>query len=442
MRSRSRIPSAFASFAPVVAALCLLGPGPRPLTSQLLGPEFQVNSYTTNAQFHPAVAADASGGFVVVWGSNSQDGSSFGVFGQRFNSVGSPEGSEFQVNTYTTEFQSYSAVAADSSGNFVVVWQSFAQDGSNWGVFGQSFDSAGGRVGSEFQVNTYTTNIQHDPAVAADGLGSFLVAWESYGQDGSGWGVFGQWFNSAGSPLGSEFRVNSYTTGYQQSPAVAADGSGRFVVAWQSWQDASYKGVFGQRFNPAGSPLGSEFRVNSYTTGYQQSPAVAADSSGNFVVAWESGDQDGSSYGVFGQRFSSTGSSVGSEFQVNTYTTGGQYLSAVAADASGNFVVTWMVFGQDGSGWGVLGQRFNAVGNKLASEFQVNAFTTDNQRNPALEADGSGNFVVVWESYLQDGDASGVLGRQMNIGIFADGFELGDVCAWSAAVGSGDVCPP
>ena len=35
----------------------------------------------------------------------------------------------------------------------------------------------------------------------------------------------------------------------------------------------------------------------------------------------------------------------------------------------------------------------------LRGEFQVNSFTTDSQRNPAVAIDGQGNFVVVWEGY-------------------------------------------
>ena len=117
----------------------------------------------------------------------------------------------------------------------------------------------------------------------------------SYGQDGSGFGVFGQRFNAAGLPQGSEFQVNSYTTGSQGCPAVASDASGNFVVVWtSSGQDGSGYGVFGQRFDASGLPQGSEFQVNSYTTGYQSYPAVASDANGNFVVVWESYGQDGS----------------------------------------------------------------------------------------------------------------------------------------------------
>ena len=49
------------------------------------------------------MASDSSGNFVVVWMSDSQDGSSDGVFGQRYASSGTPLGPEFRVNTYTHE---------------------------------------------------------------------------------------------------------------------------------------------------------------------------------------------------------------------------------------------------------------------------------------------------------------------------------------------------
>ena len=105
-------------------------------------------------------------------------------------------------------------------------------------------------------------------------------------------------------PAGSEFQVNSYTTDYQRSPSVALDANGNFVVAWQSYgQDGSSYGVFGQRFNATGVPQGSEFQVNSYTTSAQRGPCVASAANGNFVVVWDSNGQDGSDFVVFGQRY-------------------------------------------------------------------------------------------------------------------------------------------
>src|SRR5512134_1671002 len=73
---------------------------------------------------------------------------------------GDPLGPEFRINTYTTDNQQYPVVAADSDGDFVVVWTSLGQDGSIHGNFGQRYEGSGLPLGPEFRVNTYTTNAQ------------------------------------------------------------------------------------------------------------------------------------------------------------------------------------------------------------------------------------------------------------------------------------------
>jgi hypothetical protein len=379
-----------------------------------LGPEFRVNTYTTDNQQYPSVAADSSGNFVVVWSSRLQDGSSQGVFGQRYSSDGIPLGPEFRVNTYTTGGELLPHVVSDASGNLVVVWQqAVGQDGSSGGVFGQRYASSGAPLGPEFQVNTYTTGPQYLPSMASDNSGNFVVVWTSP-QDGSANGVFGQRYANTGTPVGPEFQVNTYTTGDQYFPSVTADSSGNFVVAWQSFaQDGSNFGVFGQRYASSGTPLGPEFRVNTYTTNFQNRPAVTSDSSGNFVVVWRSYLQDGSGVGVFGQRYNSSGTPLGPEFRVNTYTTGQQYHPDVAADASGNFVIVWHDSGQDGSSFGVFAQRYDSSGTPSGPEFRVNTYATGNQFAPSVAADPvTGNFVVAWNSTLQDGSLDGVFGQR------------------------------
>jgi hypothetical protein len=268
-----------------------------------LGPEFRVNTYTTNEQSDPAVASDSSGNFVVVWESRDQDAPQ-SVFGQRYASTGEPLGPEFRVNTYTG-FQNYPAVASDASGNFVVVWTSAFQDGAVEGVFGQRYDSTGAPLGPEFRVNKFTAFSQDKAAVASDPSGKFVVVWESSEQDGSYDGVFRRRCCSSTGALGPDLRVNTFTTNSQGHPAVASDSSGNFVVIWagQGVGDGS-GGVFGRLFASSGAPLGPEFRVNTYTTGAEFEPAVAADAFGNFVVVWTSLHPGLLVHEVFGQRYS------------------------------------------------------------------------------------------------------------------------------------------
>src|SRR5437773_2111796 len=270
-----------------------------------LGPEFRVNTFTPSDQRAPDVAFDPAGtGFMVVWQSYGQDGWHRGIFGQRYAPSGAPLGPEFRVNTYTTFSQSYPSIAA-SSGTFVVVWMSYSQHGSSDGVFGQRYAASGVPLGPEFRVNTYTTGIQSDPALAGSFLSGPGIFFAGEGQDGLSDDVFGQRYDASGVPFGPEFRVNTHTTDGQFDPSTAMDSSGNFVVVWTSaLQDGSDHGVFGQRYAASGAPLGPEFRVNTFTTSYQFGASAAADPPGSFVVVWQSLGQDGSGMGIFGQRYS------------------------------------------------------------------------------------------------------------------------------------------
>src|SRR5262249_57557219 len=107
-----------------------------------------------------------------------------------------------------------------------------------------------------------------------------------------------------------ELRVSVQTTGNQQTPEVAALGDGNFIVVWDSVeQDGSSSGVFARRV-VGGVPTGPEFRVNTSTVGSQQDPRVAASDTG-FVVVWDSVGQDGDQDGVFGQCFTTAASPLG-----------------------------------------------------------------------------------------------------------------------------------
>ena len=362
-----------------------------------VGPEFRVNTFTPGNEFGSAVAADAVGNFVVVWQSSSQDGSLTGIYGQRYSASGSPLGPEFRVNTETNSNQFAPVVASDASGGFVAAWTSQLQDGSNFGIYGQRFAADGTPAGLEFRVNTATTGSQFIPAIAAAASGGFVVAW--MGPDGSDYGIFAQRYSSTGAPIGPEFRVSTYTTGYQSGPTLGSDSAGNFVVVWGSdGQDGSSYGIFAQRFASSGVPLGPEFRVNTYTSGDQYAAEVRSDGALDFVVAWQSAGQDGSGYGVFGQRFAASGAPSGVEFRVNTQTTSDQSRPTVAMDQSGNFVAAWQSAGQDGSGGGVFAQRYDAAGTPLGGEFRVNTFTVDEQVDPSASAGAAGDFVVVWSS--------------------------------------------
>jgi hypothetical protein len=406
------------------------------------GVEFQVNSYTTGGQRNPAVAMDESGDFVIVWQSDGSGGSDtdyLSIQGQRYNSTGTAQGSQFQVNSYTTDGQWEPAVALDSNGDFVVVWHSYGSPGNDdsyYSIQGRRYNSLGTAQGSQFQINTATGAYQHNPAVAMDSEGNFAVTWESgdaKGNDDYAYSIKGRVFNPSGLPLLTEFQVNQLTMVDQTRSAVAMDSDGDFVVAWQSegsaGNDSDGSSIQAGRFD-----LGQlDFQVNTYTTGQQRNPAVAIDSDGDFVIVWQSegsAGSDNSLNSIQARRFDSSGVALGSQFQVNSYTNNQQRNPVVAMDADGDFLIVWQSYGANGdsSGYSIQGQRYNSAGAPQGSQFLVNSYTTSQQRYPAVAMDGNGNFVITWQSNgSSNGDTSGYSIQQRRYNAAGTALDAADV---------------
>ena len=378
-----------------------------------LGSEFIVNQGVARPFGGPGLAADAQGDFVVVW-KRFEGGGAETIAGQLFDASGVPIGDNFQVNSYSTAALGPPAVAADAEGNFVVVWE---EGGSlREGIFGRRFDSDGNPAGGEFQVNNPAARDASNPAIAADPEGNFVVVWDkgSYADR-----VLARRFDASGSALGDQFQVNlPPSNGWAAwRPTAAMRDDEEFVVVWQNqcWNCRSgfeMADVFGRRFDAAGSPLGSEFRVNTITAGgyYQGQAGIAMGEGGDFVVAWGSGKRLNYGYmclTVRGQRFDSSGDPEGGEFPVST--AAGMFPGATF-DRNGEFIVAWT------SGceypWaspdGVRGRRFDRDSSPVGGEFQVNTPTLQGGFGwPVVAPNAEGDFVVVWATGFSTGNVLG-----------------------------------
>jgi hypothetical protein len=415
------------------------------------GDEFTVNTYTTGWQLRPWVASAPNGDFVVVW-----DDFYSRVSGRRFAADGTPYSDEFQVNSSTTGKHGLSTVDVGPTGEFTVIWQSgtafdMGLDGDKAGIMGQQFNAAGSPLGGEFQVNSNTTDSQRYPSVAIGPTGEFVVVWDSK-HDGSTYNIQGQLFSAAGASIGSEFQVNTGTLGAGVVPTLDFTPGGDFIVVWQGFgsagNDDDGSSIQAQRFDSDGDRVGTQFQVNDYTTGNQTQPRISIGGDGQFVVAWNSvgspGD-DASQDSVQARRFAANATPLEAQFQVNTYTTLIQRKAAVAMDPSGGFTVTWAsgfpnppAAGPDGELYGISARPFKADGTPASDEFVVNTFTYNNQYRNSVAANSDGEFLVVWESEDSPAPDFGraVLGQRYSNSalVFTDGFESGDLSAWSSTV--------
>lgn len=230
-------------------------------TGNAAGTEFKVNSYTTSTQGEPSITSLSDGGFIVSWESWDQISSTsdYDIYAQRYDQNATTVGDEFLINTFNVSYQAAPSIAGLENGGFVATWKSWDQisSTSDYDIYAQRYDNHGNSIGTEFLVNTHSTDNQTVPEIAALKGGGFIITWASgdYNdtvsgtQDGSDYGIFGQQYDSKGNTIGDEFQINSTATGDQDLPHIAALESGGFMAVWESdGTDGDSWGIYGQRY--------------------------------------------------------------------------------------------------------------------------------------------------------------------------------------------------
>ena len=226
------------------------------------------------------------------------------------------------------------ATVTDRAGN-ATIWSGLATSFPGLGVN----TAIGPRHGGEFLVNTITASNQEASSVAGLSSGGFVVTWED-----NQISVEAQLFAANGAEVGTEFKVNTVTTGDNYGPSVTGLPNGGFVETWQRNLGGAVS-IMAQVFAASGAAVGSEFTVVSSTSSSPSNPYVTALSNGNFVVTWTDDTStppgDGSGASAQAQLFSANGTPIGTEFVVNTTTVDDQEPGGITALANGGFVVTW-----------------------------------------------------------------------------------------------------
>ena len=378
----------------------------------LFGAEFQVNTHTTYDQKNAAITMDKGGNFVVVWSSYGQDGSSNGIFGQLFDPNCSSLGEEFQINMTSSGNQAEPAVAMDATTGFVVVWQGpgLIEDDQE-DIFARRFDPNGLPIGDEFQVNSDVNDQQLFPNVAINDDGTFIVVWESNNTlDQGDKAICGQLYDSNGVEFGAEFFINAESS-VCRYPDVVADANGNFTVVWL--EDKSSNLIMARLFDPNGMPRTNTFEVSTIGFNSVTRPSIAMDVAGNFVVAWDGDPNLAGMDDIHARLYDANGTPLGEQFLVNTTLAGAQQYPQVAMNDSGEFVIVWdcQIDPNSESERDIFGRRFDSLGEPVGDEFQINAFVADDQRSPAVAIAPDGRFVAVWQSYTQDTSRYGIFAR-------------------------------
>jgi hypothetical protein len=229
--------------------------------------------------------------------------------------------------------------------------------------------------------------------------------------------TFGAFFRSdvnAGFALtGSEQIVNQVTTGPQGTDgvhSVATDAAGDYVVAWRAPGANGVDTISARVFNADGTPRTGDLTVATAVSktpdGYSWITAMPlvtmAANTGQFSVAW---------YGF------SPATNYTTNTYVSTYTLDGvlragptavgasgtkvkNWAAGLAADAAGNFVVTYFQESLGGAtGWGspdLKAQRYTAAGAPTGGPISVASLRLSGG-DSSVAMSNSGTFVVVYD---------------------------------------------
>ncbi|MEE3098601.1 MAG: hypothetical protein VX463_02405, partial [Pseudomonadota bacterium] len=387
----------------------------------------QVNAYEPGNQTVPAVAALTGGGWVTVWASQSQDRSDWGVYAQVYDAQGGRVGGEFLVAEAAAGTQYAPDVIGLSNGDFAISWQGAGADDSDSGVYTRVFDASGAPQTGAILANDVTAYDQYNAvmaAIPAGAGGGYYVAWQSYYQDGGYYHRYVQRFDASGQKVSFDgatpgvevVQIDPNTHGSLTGLSITVLTNGALAAAW-SYGNDSYYSVW----SSGGAPLAVEQLLHQTAVNSQGQPVVGADASGGFWAAWSDNNGfDGSGWGIMGRRFDATGTAISDEFLVNDVVYSTQEQPQIVGLSDGRMLIGFRdEGGADGSSWGAYGQLFAADGSRIDDSFRINQDTNGAQDNLDLAALPGGDFVAVW-SQPQSTVAGDGQGESVEMRVFGD----------------------
>jgi len=299
------------------------GRGMKSMTFSGHGDDDITRSFSVSERGYDPITELEDGGYVVTWISDSsadtRDDDGFGVFAQRYAQDGTLVGNSFLVNTHTLGNQTDSDVVGLKDGGYIVTWQSENQDGSSWGVYSQRFDVNNEKVGIETLINETTQNSQISPEITSLENGGYVVVWQSEELSANGsFDIYVKVYNELGEVVSSETLVNNIVENSQELPQITNLTNGGFVVTWQSFDiDSNKYEVKTQTYDSNGNKDGDIVEITKDTLDENSNPFVSSMSNGGYVLSWINTTQNERE--VVTQMFNSQGVATTNEVVVDTF---------------------------------------------------------------------------------------------------------------------------
>ncbi|HWD21376.1 MAG TPA: hypothetical protein VHB20_19070 [Verrucomicrobiae bacterium] len=371
-----------------------------------LGGEYSLVGSLPGDQVLPSLALRADGG-VLAWQDSKADARGQGVEAVMMSSAGVMQGHMFRANRAVTSDQINPCVALLPDNNIIYVWESRISGTPDIYTRLSRPNKRSTDLGTNFftvdlRANTYLHDGQINPAVTGLADGGAVLVWQSFGQDGSGYGIYARkLLANSHWATAREFLVNQNKAYNQRNPSITTLANGNYIIVWisESERSAASVDVYARVFSPTGLPVTDEILINDGND-VCSTPSVAALNDGGFTVVWNQRDSQTPDNGndIWGRAFSAAGWAQGASFRINTYLHGDQYSAKIASGPSGSLVV-WTSMAEDGSREGVFGRFLDGGITVSGDEFRVNTTTVSQQIHPTVVWNGVDRFVVAWTSF-------------------------------------------
>ena len=318
---------------------------------------------------------------------------------------------EIRANSFTTSTQGAVGVAFDEARNLIAVWESRRQDEGNYGVYAQRFSPVGRRIGGEIQLNTTRRSAQWKPAIAGCGSAAW-IGWESFGQDGDGFGCFLRRFDSDLSAGSDEIEVNAITRGDQTGLVLAPCGDGGVIAAWigpekESLRRKAWLALFDEDGNRCGAPI----VIDPAADRAESLVSIASRGRRGFVAAWAAVGEDNRPAGVYARLFAPDGTATTPAFVINESNDGGSIEPALATGPDGSFAVAWMEIAPGANSYAVNARAFCADGAPRSAAFGVSEPGAAGRSGASIAVADDGRLCVAWNRTFNDTEGTEIVAR-------------------------------
>jgi len=349
------------------------------------GSEIKVNENEVynDSPFPINFAMNGSGSSVVVW-ENNKDGYK-NIYGQYYNSDGTPNGNNFQVTDDPLSAENYPTVSMDSQGNFVVVWIDSSNGESK--LCARRYDNGCNSLGSQILIDEWQEfSYSNFLTVKMNDQGYFLIGWKKEDQQGQ-WKFYGLLFDPQGNATGIEYQLDDVVH-YDNIDAVLFNDNSSILT----WGATRY-----QRFANDGSQIGGTATADIETRAVN-APAIAGNNSKDFIFVWYGKPNSIYAYNIYAQRYFNDGQRNGPNVLVSREIVNNveQYRPAISCNSPGKFVIAWNDKRNKNYYPDVYAQILESNGDFMRDNFYI-IFKQYIEDNPDVSMKDNGSFIVLWQ---------------------------------------------